>query len=463
MSSPSHESTFYFSETNHGLVQNLGRPRTAIEIGASVGQNGQVVRERGATVVGLESNAALVDRARDLLGEAHHVTDLDAPNALEILGERKFDLAILDKTLHALRDRNAFLRRIKERLTDGGHIVACVASHGESAPGDGSTEAWTEELEAAGLQVMRVDVNPWMTRAVALKLGWYDGRYHEADLKTTHTMSGRFAYAHIVRPVERLIALEAPEMLAADYIIVARIKPKPGKLSLTVGMLTLNEKESVERMIDDIKAAAPDARIVLVDSSSDETPELAKKKGARVLRQLPPRGHGPAMQLLMDEAARETEALIYLDCDFTYPTHEIGRLRAMLESGLDMVNASRTARYPDAMPLPNFLANRFFAVATHVAHGVPTTDVHSGMRAYRSSMVRAFAFDGQGDALPLDTLILPARSNYDVLEFSIEYNERVGVSKLAKLRGTVWTFIRIARAAGHGKRVRRGLHYKVEK
>jgi len=452
---------FHYTEQNHGLVENLGRPRTAIEIGAHVGQNGQVVRQRGAATVGLETDASAVDRARDLLGEAHLAADLDADAAFAPVAGRSFDLAILDRTLHQVKDRKRFLARIKSMLTDGGHIVACVASHGEPAPGEGKRSDWTHELEDAGFQVMRIDVNPWITRAVALKLGWYDQATHEADLKTTHTMSGRFAYQYAVRPVERVLALRAPEKLAAEYIIVARIKPKPGKLSLTVGMLTLNENEAVEAMIDDIKKAAPDARIVLIDSSSDNTPELAKAKGAKVVRQLPPRGHGPAMQALMYEAARETDALIYLDCDFTYPTHEIGRLRELLESGLDMVNASRTAKYPKAMPVPNFLANRTFAAAAQIAHGVPTTDVHSGMRAYRSSMVRAFAFDGEGDALPLDTLILPARSGYDVLELPIEYNERVGVSKLAKLRGTVWTFIRIAGAFGQGKRVRRGGHYKV--
>lgn len=454
---------FYFTETNHGLVQNLGRPRTALEIGANIGLNGQVVRQSGAHVVGLETDAASLERARDLFDEAHLATDLDSDAAFQSVAGRTFDLVILDRTLHAVRDRRAFLERLKGSLTDGGHIVACVASHGEQAPNGGTVADWVDELERAGLQVMRVDVNPWISRAVALKLGWYDGRYHENDLKTTFTMSGRFAYQHAVRPVERLVALSAPQQLASEYIIVARVPPKPGKLSLTVGMLTLNEEESVERMIDDIRAAAPDAQIVIVDSSSDSTPELARKKGARVVRQLPPRGHGPAMACLMYEAARETEALIYLDCDFTYPTSEIARLRKVLESGVDMVNASRTATYPKAMPVPNFLANRFFAAVASAAHGVPTTDVHSGMRAYRSSMVRAFAFDGSGDALPLDTLILPARSNYEVVEFPIEYNERVGVSKLAKLRGTVWTFIRIARAVGHGKRVRPGEHYRVDR
>jgi hypothetical protein len=449
-------SRFHFTETNHGLVQNLGRPRTALEIGANVGQNAQVVRERGAHVVGLETLAGSLDRARDLFDEAYHVADLDSDDAFTAVQGRLFDLVILDRTLQTVADRSRFLARVSSLLSDGGHVVACVASHGAPSP-----ESWADELEAAGLSLLRTDVNPWITRPVAMKLGWYESPAHVADLKATHTMSGRYAYQHLVRPVERLVALRAPARLSSEYILVARRRPKPGKLSLTVGMLTLNEEESVERMIDDIRAVAPDAEIVLVDSSSDATPELAKKKGAHVVRQLPPRGHGPAMAALMYEAAKNTEALIYLDCDFTYPTYEIARLRELLESGLDVVNASRTAKYPKAMPVPNFVANRLFAAVARAAHGVPTTDVHSGMRAYRCSMVRAFAFDGEGDALPLDTLILPARSSYEVAELSIDYNERVGVSKLAKLRGTVWTFIRIARAVGKGKRVRPGEHYTV--
>ena len=72
----------------------------------------------------------------------------------------------------------------------------------------------------------------------------------------------------------------------------------------------------------------------------------------------------------------------------------------------------------------------------HAMHGVPTCDVHSGMRAYRSGMIRAFDFDGEGDALPIDTLLWPAKCGYRVVELPIEYNERVGQSKLRKLAGT---------------------------
>ena len=163
----------------------------------------------------------------------------------------------------------------------------------------------------------------------------------------------------------------------------------------------------------------------------------------------------------MYEAAKTSDALIYLDCDFTYPADMIPRIRQMLEDGADVVNASRTSKYPKAMLIPNFVANRLFAATARAVHGVPTTDVHSGMRGYRSSVIRAFNFDGEGDALPLDTLILPAKSNYRVVEFPIPYAERVGVSKLAKLRGTTWTFIRIATAIGQGKRVKLGRRYTV--
>ena len=67
-------------------------------------------------------------------------------------------------------------------------------------------------------------------------------------------------------------------------------------------------------------------------------------------------------------------------------------------------------------------------------------------------MIRAFDFDGEGDALPIDTLLFPAKCGYRVVEVPISYNERVGTSKLRKLAGTVWTMIRLARALPVGRR-----------
>jgi hypothetical protein len=131
----------------------------------------------------------------------------------------------------------------------------------------------------------------------------------------------------------------------------------------------------------------------------------------------------------------------------------IPELRRLLEEEcVDVVNCARTRAKPAAMPWPNYLANRGFAALAHALHGVPTVDVHSGMRAYRTSVIRAFDFDGEGDALPIDTLLWPVKRGYRVLELPIDYDERVGDSKLRKLAGTAWTFIRLARTLPVGRR-----------
>jgi glycosyltransferase involved in cell wall biosynthesis len=257
--------------------------------------------------------------------------------------------------------------------------------------------------------------------------------------------------------VEGVIADQAPGLLAFQNVLLCRKPPRRRKMSLTVGMLTMDEEESIEKMIGEIRRVAPDAKILCVDSSTkDRTPEIARRLGARVLRQVPPRGHGPAMELLMYSAAKESDMLIYLDCDFTYPADMIPILRRLVEEeGADVVNCARTRTRPAAMPVPNFLANRAFAAMAHALHGVPTVDVHS----YRSGAIRAFDFDGEGDAVPIDTLLWPAKCGYRVVELSIDYNERVGFSKLRKLAGTVWTLIRLVKTLPVGRR--RGERFEV--
>ncbi len=441
-----------FRDLNPAFTQNLGRPRTALVVGSSVGETAYVLKARGTRTTALELDEDELDKARDLSDEAILASDPTGNVFAEVSG-RTFDLVALEGALEVSKDVRATLKVAASLLVDGGHCVVTFPADAGMARTDVASA-----LEDAGFEIMRYDMNPVLLRRLLS-----GGARAMDDLRMSHTTSFRFT-REMMRPLELAIARVAPDQLAADHVYVARKPPKRGPLSLTIGMLSLNEEESVERMIDEIRAVAPDAKILLIDSSSDHTPQLARAKGARVVRQLPPQGHGPAMERLMYEAAADSEALIYLDCDFTYPTQFIPIMRRLLEEGADLVNGSRTAKFPKgAMPIPNFIANRVFAASAHALHGVPTTDVHSGMRAYRLSMVRAFAFDGGGDALPLDTLILPARSNYNVIEFPIPYTERVGTSKLARVRGALWTYLRIAGAVGHGERVGSRSHYRVEK
>ncbi|HEX6179324.1 MAG TPA: glycosyltransferase family 2 protein [Thermoanaerobaculia bacterium] len=212
-------------------------------------------------------------------------------------------------------------------------------------------------------------------------------------------------------------------------------------MKVTVSMITMNEEGAVAKVIGDIRRVAPDAEILLVDSSKDRTPDIATSLGCRVIRQFPPQGYGPAM----DRAVREAggDVVITLDCDDTYPVDAIPRLVELVQQGNDLVNTTRVHKRPEAMPFANFLANRAFALAARIVHGLRTTDLHSGMRAYRKSMIDQVQWNSRGPALPVDMLLIPYRLGFRIAEMPIDYRERIGVTTLRRFSSTVWTMRRI--------------------
>ncbi len=463
-------------EQNLALLRLLGRPREVLDVGCGGGQNGALARARGAHVTGIERDPEARSRAARRL---HEVLDLDVEAHDQLargLGSRRFDLLLLADVLEHTRDPEATLRALSAYLADEGHVLISLPNvatwpvrlsllggrfdYTESGVLDGThlrfftLKSALELLARVGLEPMRVDHTPMLVRAAK------DGiqRWLAPPASDPDALSRSLPYKlyqGTLRPIEDRLTQLSPGLLAFQHVILARKPPRPNqKLSLTVGMLTMDEEPSIARMIDAIRKEVPDAALLCVDSSTkDRTAEIAAAMGARVLRQLPARGHGPAMELLMYEAAKQSDALIYLDCDFTYPTDQLRELRRLLEEeAFDVVNCARTRSRPAAMPLPNYVANRAFAGLAALSAGVPTVDVHSGMRAYRSSVIRAFDFDGEGDALPVDTLLWPAKCGYHVVERPIVYDERVGVSKLRKVSGALWTLVRLGRTAAVGAR-----------
>ncbi|HUP45458.1 MAG TPA: glycosyltransferase family 2 protein [Thermoanaerobaculia bacterium] len=215
-------------------------------------------------------------------------------------------------------------------------------------------------------------------------------------------------------------------------------------MKVTVSMITMNEEGAIAKVVAGIRRVVPDVEILVVDSSRDRTPEIATSLGCRVLRQFPPQGYGPAMNRAVREAAGDV--VVTLDCDDTYPVDAIPRLLALIGEGYDLVNTTRVKKRPEAMPFANFLANRAFAVLAGLLHGIRTTDLHSGMRAYRKTMIDAVQWSEAGPALPVDMLLIPYRRGFRVAEIPIDYHERIGVTTLRRFSSTWWTVRRIWRA-----------------
>lgn len=211
---------------------------------------------------------------------------------------------------------------------------------------------------------------------------------------------------------------------------------------VTVAMITMNEEKAVGKVIDDIRRHAPNAEILLVDSSKDQTAEIAEAKGARVIKQFPPKGYGPAMDRVLRSA--RGKVVVTLDCDDTYPADQIPHLAGLvLKDGYDVVDGSRLAKKPDAMPWINYLANYGFAMMASFLMGRRVTDLHSGMRAYRKTLIDELKYQPKGAALPVELLLRPLKMGKKLKVVFIHYHERVGVSTMRPLQSAWWTLKRI--------------------
>lgn len=203
-------------------------------------------------------------------------------------------------------------------------------------------------------------------------------------------------------------------------------------MKLSVVMPSMNEVQAIVHMIDEIRKYAPhDAEILLVDSSSDATPEIAKSMGVKVITQ-PPQGHGMALKRALHEASGDI--VITTDCDLTYPMDKIPEFISLIEEkGYDLVAGCRlTPELKEEMPLANKLANNVFAFIVRLLYGINAHDVTTGMFAMRREMAQT---EWVGNfSLPAEIIIRSKLMNKRYIEIPIPYKVREGTSTLSRWR-----------------------------
>ncbi|HEX4450486.1 MAG TPA: glycosyltransferase family 2 protein [Kofleriaceae bacterium] len=146
----------------------------------------------------------------------------------------------------------------------------------------------------------------------------------------------------------------------------------------------LNEQLTISDFIDWCKEglakANVEGEILIVDSSTDRTREIALAKGARVLSS-PKRGLGRAY---IDSLPYiRGKYVIMGDCDCTYDFRELGVFVEKFRAGAEFIMGSRFKGYiePGAMPpLHRYLGTPVTTMILNVIFGSHFSDIHCGMR-----------------------------------------------------------------------------------
>ena len=196
--------------------------------------------------------------------------------------------------------------------------------------------------------------------------------------------------------------------------------------TLSIILPAKNEAEGLRGTLPALKAAYPEAEIIVVDDgSSDATAQIAAEHGARVLSSPYSMGNGAAIK--RGARAASGDILVFMDADGQHGAEHVRALLDRLEQGYDMVVGAR-----DRSGQANFhrgLANGFYNRLASWMTGHRIADLTSGFRAVRADKFKEFLhLLPNGFSYPTTSTMAFFRSAYPVAYVPIPVAKRVGTN-----------------------------------
>ena len=207
---------------------------------------------------------------------------------------------------------------------------------------------------------------------------------------------------------------------------------------MSVIIPTRNEASAIARVLADIPADTATEVIVVDGDSTDGTPEIAARMGARVLHETR-RGYGRACLTGLDNAS-SPDIVVFLDGDYSDRPAELPLVLApIIEGRADITIGSRLAgpRIPGAMPWHAALGNRLAASLIGMLYGLKITDL-GPFRAARAEVLKSLELEETTYGWAVEMVLKGALKGFRIVEVPVSYHPRIGESKISgTVRGTI--------------------------
>ncbi|HEX5694457.1 MAG TPA: glycosyltransferase family 2 protein, partial [Arenimonas sp.] len=195
-------------------------------------------------------------------------------------------------------------------------------------------------------------------------------------------------------------------------------------MKISVILPAKNEAEGLRRTLPALARVLPEAEVIVVDDgSTDETAEVAKAAGARVLSSPYSMGNGAAIK--RGARAASGEIIVFMDADGQHDPELIPELLGRLDKGFDLVVAARDGDGQASIgrSFANGLYNRLATWMT----GHTVRDLTSGFRVVRAAQFREFLhLLPNGFSYPTTSTMAFFRSGYPVTYVPAVVGRRVG-------------------------------------
>ena len=207
---------------------------------------------------------------------------------------------------------------------------------------------------------------------------------------------------------------------------------------VSVVIPTHNEAQSIGRVLADIPADIVTEVLVVDSNSTDGTPEIAARMGARVLNE-PRRGYGRACLTGLTNA-NSPDIVVFLDGDYSDRPGELPLLLApIIEGRADITLGSRLGKQSlrGALPWHAAFGNRLAAFLIRLLYGQKISDL-GPFRAGQADVLRRLGLEENTYGWAVEIILKGTLAGFRIVEVPVSYHPRIGKSKISgTLKGTI--------------------------
>lgn len=184
---------------------------------------------------------------------------------------------------------------------------------------------------------------------------------------------------------------------------------KKGKVIIVLP--AYNAEKTLKKTYFDIPKEYRKNIILVDDASNDNTVKIAKALKIKYFIHKKNLGYGGNQKTCYKKALSENpNIIIMIHPDYQYDPKLIPALAAMIESGnYDCVLGSRILggnALKGGMPLYKYISNRFLTLFENFCTGVKLSEYHTGLRAYRTHVLKSIDFTKNSNDFIFDNQIL---------------------------------------------------------
>ncbi len=191
--------------------------------------------------------------------------------------------------------------------------------------------------------------------------------------------------------------------------------------------------------IGDVVAAAvkeyPEAEIIVVDDgSTDDTADVARDAGAKVIQHPESLGNGAAVKA--GARAASGDIIAFMDGDGQHSAQEFGHLLKKLDEGFDMAIGARSSDMH--ANVGRLAANGIYNVVASWLTNRRIPDLTSGFRVVRAKLFKKFLYLlPNGFSYPTTITMAFMRAGYPICFEPIPVAKRIGKSHIRPIRDGV--------------------------